>query len=142
MIRLALVGFLSEPHRGFSFFAILEEKMGKISAHFSQIKSGHNPGKTGQCAKIGCFRLVVFENFGAKMAIFPLSARFLPTFEKPKSLVFSMVSGFSAHFPLFFLLTLKKNFYYSNKGFFKKVGRARFSLISRKFSEMLKIRKI
>lgn len=41
-----------------------------------------------------------------------------------QSLAFSMVSEFSAHFPTFFLLTLKENFYYSNKGFFKKVGRA------------------
>ena len=123
MTRLALAGFLSEPRRGFSF-CYFSGKMGKISAHFSQIKSGHNPGKTGQCAKIGCFGLGVFENFWAKMAICPLSAHFLPTFEKPKNLVFSMVSGFSAHFPTFFLLTLKKNFYYSNKGFFKKVGRA------------------
>lgn len=84
--------------------------MGKISAHFSQIKSGRNPGKTGQNTKFGCFGLGVFENFGAKMAICPLSARFLPTFEKPKSLVFSMVSGFSAHFPTFFLINPKEKF--------------------------------
>jgi hypothetical protein len=116
--------------------------VGKISAHFSQIKSGHNPGETGQSAKIGRFRLGVFENFCPKMAICPLSAHFLPTFEKPKNLVFSRVSGFSAHFPTFFLLTLEKNFYYSNKGFLKKVGRARFSSILRKIGEMLKIRKI
>nr|DAU02298.1 MAG TPA: hypothetical protein [Caudoviricetes sp.] len=45
-------------------------------------------------------------------------------------------------FPLFFLLTLEKNFCYSNKGFFKKVGRARFSPILRKMGEISKIRKI
>lgn len=50
--------------------------MGKISAHFSQIKSGHNPGKTGQNTKFGCFGLGIFENFRAKMAICPLFAHF------------------------------------------------------------------
>ena len=90
--------------QGLFFFAILEEKVGKISAHFSQIKSGHNPGKTGQSVKIGCFRLGIFENFWPKMAICPLSAHFLPTFEKPKNLVFSRVSGLFAHFPTFFLI--------------------------------------
>ena len=78
--------------------------MGKISAHFSQIKSGHNPGKTGQSKKFVCFGLRIFENFWPKMAICPLSAHFLPTFEKPKNLVFSMGLGFSAHFPTFFLI--------------------------------------
>lgn len=102
MTRLALAGFLSEPRRGFSF-CYCRGKVGKISAHFSQIKSG-------QCAKIGCFGLGVFENFWAKMAICPLSAHFLPTFEKPKNLVFSMVSGFSAHFPTFFLINPKEKF--------------------------------
>lgn len=84
--------------------------MGKISAHFSQIKSGHNPGKSGQCAKIGCFGLGIFENFRTKMAICPLSAHFLPTFEKPKNLVFSRVSGCSAHFPTFFLINPREKF--------------------------------
>ena len=116
-------GVLRGPHRGFSF-CYFRGKVGKISAHFSQIKSGHNPGKTGQSVKIGHFGFRFFENFWPKMAICPLSAHFLPTFEKPKNLVFSRVSGFSAHFPTFFLLTLEKNFYYSNKGFLKKVGRA------------------
>ena len=45
------------------------------------------------------------------MAICPLSAHFLPTFEKQKNLVFSMVSGFSAHFPTFFLINPKEKFY-------------------------------
>ena len=109
MTRLALAGFLSEPRRGFSF-CYFSGKMGKISAHFSQIKSGHNPGKTGQSAKIGRFRLRIFENFWTKVAICPLSAHFLPTFEKPKTLVFSMVSGFSAHFPTFFLINPREKF--------------------------------
>lgn len=98
--------------------------MGKNPAHFAQLKSGHNPGKTGQSVKIGRLGLEIFENFRTKMAICPLSAHFLPTFEKPKALVFSMVSGFSAHFPTFFLINSREKFCYSNKGFFKKVGRA------------------
>jgi len=59
--------------------------VGKISANFRQIKSGHNPGKTGQNVKIGSFELKIFENFCPKMAIRPLSSHFLPTFEKPKT---------------------------------------------------------
>lgn len=55
-------GVLRGPHRGFSF-CYFRGKVGKISAHFSQIKSGHNPGKTGQSVKIGCFRLGIFKNF-------------------------------------------------------------------------------
>lgn len=116
--------------------------MVKNPAHFAQLKSGHNPGKTGQRIKSARFRVRFFENFRTKVAICPLSAHFLPTFEKPKTLVFSMVSGFSAHFPTFFLLTLEKIFYYSNKGFFKKVGRAGFSPILMKLGEIPKIRKI
>lgn len=84
--------------------------MGKIPAHFAQLKSGHNPGKTGQSAKIGRFELGIFENFWTKVAICPLSAHFLPTFEKPKNLVFSMVSGFFAHFPTFFLINPREKF--------------------------------
>ena len=101
LILIALVGFFVNLTGAF-LFCYFGEKRGKISAHFSQIKSGHNPGKTGQSVKIGCFRLEIFENFWPKMAICPLSAHFLPTFEKPKNLVFSRVSGFSAHFPTFF----------------------------------------
>lgn len=84
--------------------------MSEISAHFAQLKSGHNPGKTGQSTKIGHFGLGIFENFRTKVAICPLSAHFLPTFEKPKTLVFSMVSGFSAHFPTFFLINPREKF--------------------------------
>lgn len=54
MTRLALMGFFVDLTGAF-LFCYFRGKMGKISAHFSQIKSGHNPGKTGQCAKIGCF---------------------------------------------------------------------------------------
>ena len=107
--RFALVGSFVGLTGAF-LFAILKGKMGKISAHFSQIKSGHNPGKTGQSSKIGYFRLGIFENFWPKMAICPLFAHFLPTFEKPKTLVFSTVLGFSAHFPTFFLINPRKKF--------------------------------
>lgn len=84
--------------------------MAKNRGQFAQLKSGHNPGKTGQNVKIGCFGLGFFENFRTKVAICPLSAHFLPTFEKPKTLVFSMVSGFSAHFPTFFLINPREKF--------------------------------
>ena len=84
--------------------------MGKNPAHFAQLKSGHNPGKTGQSVKIGRFTVEIFENFHAKVAICPLFAHFLPTFEKPKTLVFSIVSGFSAHFPTFFLINPREKF--------------------------------
>lgn len=60
--RLALVGSFVGLTGAF-LFAIFGEKMGKISAHFSQIKSGHNPGKTGQSTKFVCFGLRIFENF-------------------------------------------------------------------------------
>ena len=107
--RLALVGSFVGLTGAF-LFCYFREKMGKISAHFSQIKSGHNPGKTGQSTEIGRFGLGIFENFWTKVAICPLFAHFLPTFEKPKNLVFSTVLGFSAHFPTFFLINPREKF--------------------------------